>query len=443
MLAKVDILQPYRSAISSLIATLLDPRHELGVFNAQTEIVRERVMSVISTVVYGATDRPTSTGVDALVRTLYAVHLALMFQWSQDRSDGTRNTIASIDAVCGILDKFSGKLDTPAAAAVLSTASRAFEKFVVSDRSPEVSSTAASALNTMFAHRRLSEPHEPCPQCLAPHLPLAMRSIAANEPMHLILPAFPAKSPSPLKVLGTMPDKADEIALDYLGDLCNEIRARYHPGVRLTICSDGHVFSDLVGVVDDVVTAFGDAIGWLIDERGLTSIDTFNMGDVFDGSDHETMRAELCRHYAEPIEAIVERCQSTPSGQALFNGIHRFMVEDRMGVEVDKSKTQIRKEAKERAYEVIRRSDAWGRLLADCFPTALRLSIHPHPPHGGKIGILLGPAQDVWLTPWHSAAVKQHDGAFVLMHRHVAEEQGAHIIESNGRPYYLEMSPHS
>ena len=436
MLAKIDILQPYRPAISALLPKLLFPKNELSVFNPQTEIVRQRVIAVLSTVVYGANDCPSTGNLEALVRLLYAIHLSLMFTWTQDNVDAvdTRDALAKW---CRRLRSMSGKLDEHIIRGLLS-AFRSFERLVFIDPAADSYAKADDALMSIFRHRRLSEPHAPCRECLAPHRSLAARTIDRGEPLHLILPAFPAKSPSPLKVLGQMPDKAEEIALAYLGDICEEIAFLYRPGVRLTICSDGHVFSDLVGVEDDVVTRYGEAIARLVDTMGLTSIDTFNMGDVFDGSDYDSMRVELCRHYAEPLETIVERCQSTPSGQSLFNGIHRFLVEDRGGVEVEKSKTQLRKEAKERAYEVIRRSDAWGRLLADCFPTALRLSIHPHPPHSSKIGILLGPSEDVWLTPWHSSAVKQAE-QFVLMHRHAAEEMGARVVDQDGRPYYLEV----
>src|SRR5205085_9157593 len=58
ILAKLTIVAPYREALAALLATLLDPRHELGALNEQTEIIRSRVMAVFSAVALGATDRP-------------------------------------------------------------------------------------------------------------------------------------------------------------------------------------------------------------------------------------------------------------------------------------------------------------------------------------------------------------------------------------------------
>src|SRR4029453_628170 len=100
----------------------------------------------------------------------------------------------------------------------------------------------------------------PCAQCLALHLPKVRRFVRAGEPVHLLLPAFPAKSPNPKKVLGRLPDKAEELALGFLQDVCNEISDIYPPGARITICSDGRVFSDLVGVSDQDVTDYGREI---------------------------------------------------------------------------------------------------------------------------------------------------------------------------------------
>ena len=62
----------------------------------------------------------------------------------------------------------------------------------------------------------------------------------------------------------------------------------------------------------------------------------------------------------------------------------------------------------------------------------------PQPPHAEKIGILLGPADDVWLTPWHAVALLE-GGAWKLVKRHQAEELGARIVERDGRPSHFEL----
>lgn len=75
------------------------------------------------------------------------------------------------------------------------------------------------------------------------------RAVKNNEPVRLVLPAFPFKSPNnSFKVLGTLPDKAEDIALAHLNGICAAIKDSYPPGATLTIVSDGLVYN---GMLDD------------------------------------------------------------------------------------------------------------------------------------------------------------------------------------------------
>ncbi len=56
-----------------------------------------------------------------------------------------------------------------------------------------------------------------------------------------------------------------------------------------------------------------------------------------------------------------------------------------------------------------------------------------------KIGILLGDADDAWLTPWHSVAVKLPTG-FRWMPRQKAEELGAQRAAIRDRLYYYDLT---
>jgi pyoverdine/dityrosine biosynthesis protein Dit1 len=253
-----------------------------------------------------------------------------------------------------------------------------------------------------------------------------------------LLPAFPAKSPSPQKVLGHLPDMAEELALRFLDQVCDEIKELYSPGARITICSDGRVFSDLVGVTDQAVTDYGLELEEFRRRIGTRSLDWFSMEDLFETGDHSIMREQLVHHYAEPLAAIRERVNQHEQHRLLFNGIQRFLFEDRSAIDTTKSRTQVRNECKENTYLVMQRSDAWGRLLHDCFPGALRLSIHPQSPHGEKIGIRLGEASDVWITPWHGVAV-ECAGKFKLMRLGEAEDLGAQVVNRFGRPSHLQI----
>ena len=206
----------------------------------------------------------------------------------------------------------------------------------------------------------------------------------------------------------------------------------------MSICSDGRVFSDLVGVSDEDVTNYAAELRRMIKQVEAQSLDFFSMEDLFDVEDHVAMREQLILHYCDSLAAIEARIHSFAHHRELFNGIQRFLFEDRVAMNTGKSRTQLRNDCKDLAHGVIQRSDGWGRLLNDCFPMSLRLSIHPQGPHSEKIGILLGEANDTWLTPWHGVAVKDGE-SFRMMRRHEAEELGARVVERDGRPSYLEL----
>lgn len=68
--------------------------------------------------------------------------------------------------------------------------------------------------------------------------------ISRSEPILMCLPAFPFKSPNTSsKVLGTLPDKAEDFALAHLNGLCAAISHIYQHGARLCIVSDGLVYN--------------------------------------------------------------------------------------------------------------------------------------------------------------------------------------------------------
>lgn len=68
--------------------------------------------------------------------------------------------------------------------------------------------------------------------------------VSEKKPVLMCLPAFPFKSANKAyKVFGTLPDKAEEIALDRLNSMCKRITAIYPPGAQLTIISDGLVYN--------------------------------------------------------------------------------------------------------------------------------------------------------------------------------------------------------
>jgi pyoverdine/dityrosine biosynthesis protein Dit1 len=302
-------------------------------------------------------------------------------------------------------------------------------------------------------YRRFSGPEakcatSPCQKCVGPHLSKVISAIELGLPITLVLPAFPGKSPNRTKVLGILPDMAERRALEFLQQLCDQIKRYYSPGARIILCADGRVFSDIVGMRDEDVTAYQLELSKMIAELGLVSISTFNLDELYNELSFDQMRTQLMKNHGEHLEifqSAVSRggkdkdCSvDDKEAHRLYCGITRFLLEDATFPEQKKSRTALQKECRSRAYEVVQRSKAWGELVGMQFPDAVRLSIHPQTCGAKKLGIrLIEP--DNWLTPWHGVAVDV-GGRFMLFKRSQAEELGARLVHRDGRPCHYVLT---
>jgi len=158
----------------------------------------------------------------------------------------------------------------------------------------EVGLTLAERIvNIPLRFRRLVPEHQhlagaPTPRCRAPHLPRVERAVCARKPVHFIIPAFPGKSANPEKTLGALPDLGERLALQFLQSICNEIRAIYPPGARITICSDGRVFSDLVQIKEEDIDVYKRGLFEDIETLSASSLDHFDLDDVFGREDYRS-----------------------------------------------------------------------------------------------------------------------------------------------------------
>lgn len=272
----------------------------------------------------------------------------------------------------------------------------------------------------------------------APIMKALAQQVDAGLPLRFVLPAFPAKSPSPNKTAGVMPDFGEVIALQRLDQLCQQLGAVYDPGAEVLICSDGRIFSDVVGVADEVIDRYQEGIEGIIADFRLRHLRTFSLDDLFPHVKGDELRERVLWQFGKCAEEIRHKVRTEEDFSALFNGIHRFMVEDRHGLYPEKTKNQINKETKALTYELLRRSDAWSQVLSHYHRGALRLSIHPYPLHHEKFGVCLVPAEGRWATPWHNVTVK-HQGGFQLMHLAEALKLGARKNSIGGKYVFFEV----
>lgn len=260
-----------------------------------------------------------------------------------------------------------------------------------------------------------------------------------SERLTFILPAFPAKSPSRDKTNGDLPDFGEVLSLQNLQAFCNRLEEIYSPGAEVVICSDGRVFSDVVKVDDVTIDQYNDGIFSIISEYNLHSISVFRMDDLYPHLSPADLRNLLIDVYAMDIEQVKHLVLSSSSYKSLFNGIHRFLSEDELSSTTGLSRSSAQKMTKERTYELLRRSDAWSKLLDSHYPNALRLSIHPHAIGHEKFGIKLVPSSNKWATPWHNVVVKIKN-KYELMHKKKAIEMNATLKMERDKYAYFEIA---
>ncbi|WP_199185027.1 L-tyrosine/L-tryptophan isonitrile synthase family protein [Aquimarina sp. I32.4] len=286
-----------------------------------------------------------------------------------------------------------------------------------------------------------------CTRCQKQHIDKIITAIKEKKKIKFVLPAFPGKSPNPAKVLGHLPDMAEKKALTFLNNLCKQIQKKHEPGAEVIICSDGRVFSDVVGIPEKDVTAYQMEIDCIIEKLNLTALSVFNLDNIYVDGNFDQARSELIEQYGQDLDSLKTKIKKGGNGSndpeekeanRLYCGLTRFLVEDLLFPGQTRSKSSIQKECKIKAYQAIIRSNAWTDLIAEKFPEAIRLSIHPQICGSKKIGIqLLG--IETWMTPWHAVAVNTGD-KFILMKHKEAQKLNVTLVEDvNGRPSHYEL----
>lgn len=316
----------------------------------------------------------------------------------------------------------------------------------------EATQLAQSVLSKVMQFRRMIEECQDnctteCPKCHRPHENKVATAIMQNKKIRFVLPGFPGKSPNLAKVLGYLPDMAEKQALQFLNDLCSQIQEIYEPGAEVIICSDGRVFSDIVGISEEHLTAYQIEIDRLIAELNLTALSTFNLDDIKKIHDFDQARTALLKNYGQDLNLLKDKIKrggkdaidpDDIEANRMYCGLTRFLVEDQMYPGQTRSKSAIQKECKEKAYLAIIRSNAWTDLIAEKFPDAIRLSIHPQACGSKKIGIqLLG--KETWTTPWHAVAVNTNKGFILMKHSEVKKLNSKLILDEYGRSSHYEL----
>lgn len=249
-------------------------------------------------------------------------------------------------------------------------------------------------------------------------------------PIEFVLPAFPAKSGNRNKTLSELPDLGEKLAFERLNALICKIKQCYLPGANIIICSDGHVFNDVVHVSEQSVSQYQKTIKHLCKINQFNDIRFFDLYDFFGPLKLEFIRERLIQQFGKPLDEIKKDVLNIEEEKKLFNGLHRFLFEDLKYFYPDLSPNAVKKMAKHNTYLTIQRSHAWSNLVAIVFKDAIRLSIHPHACTTEKITVQLVSSDTPWATPWHNVTVKTGAGIKLLKKRE-ALHLGARLMKAN------------
>ena len=111
---------------------------------------------------------------------------------------------------------------------------------------PSSETLVSNILSIISAYRHRSVD---LPDRFETFIPLLQKQIteivSKKEPVRFVLPAFPFKAPAEdnkSKTLGSLPDKAEEIALQTLDGFASSIAEVYEGGANVVIVSDASVY---------------------------------------------------------------------------------------------------------------------------------------------------------------------------------------------------------
>ncbi|OQS01088.1 hypothetical protein ACHHYP_01834 [Achlya hypogyna] len=266
-------------------------------------------------------------------------------------------------------------------------------------------------------------------------------AVANGQPITFVIPAFPFKSPNATdKTLGVLPDRGEELAMERLEALCCQIERLYPTGVRMVIFSDGRVFNDIIGVSDDTMDAYITELEAMAVSAGHTHI-CFDRLENYTTSDDPNTEL-LVRYKCDTID-MKQLLKDDAGVLATYRGFRRFLTKDLAHKWVGMSNSAIDKAAGAAAKLMIQRNMAFSTLVDDCYPGAIRLSIHAYDNSGPKYGVALIPQLAdsngaIPTTPWHCVMVRDRDGTEYSAKRQDVDLNKYQLTHKYGRAWGYE-----
>ncbi|UKZ61479.1 uncharacterized protein TrAtP1_002745 [Trichoderma atroviride] len=310
---------------------------------------------------------------------------------------------------------------------------------------------------TRYSLKRSTDTTAKADEGVMKYLAVIYSYVKAGASIPMALPGFPFKSPnSQEKVLGKLPDRAEELSLAHLNSICLSIKDIYPPGANLTIISDGLTYNDLLGVSDKDVWKYGETLRAIATAKGhkhiifsrLQDLVTITLPEELDEMTYvanaSNFRRALLNGFGSPdwtweTASQREDVQLTYKGYIKALGIdlqHMYDFKD------DESGTRFRQGVEHIAQQMLARGDAFANAIGQKYKDYVRLSIHAST-GAAKLSINLLPTESSYTTPWHCAVAYKLDGTTTTGRRADFDKDDSYeLVYENERPsYYREKSP--
>ncbi|KAI4198521.1 MAG: hypothetical protein LQ350_005250 [Teloschistes chrysophthalmus] len=270
----------------------------------------------------------------------------------------------------------------------------------------------------------------------------------------MCLPAFPFKSANKVeKVFGTLPDKAEELALERLNSMCKRIREVYPPGAKVTIISDGLTYNDLLNIPDRDTWAYGQALRTMASQKGFDYIDFSRLKDLVKFplplpekleeityvANATNFRRFLFNQYGKDDLDIDNEIATNPDTRLTYLGYRRFLESDlRYIYGHGRSGHSYKKGVKYLAKQMLIRGYAFAGAVKVAFPGYLRLSIHQSTGEH-KVSMSLLDSKTGYTTPWHCTVALMANGDWISGTMISFKENVAlETVYENGRPSHFQ-----
>ncbi|KAL8641518.1 MAG: hypothetical protein Q9228_001681 [Teloschistes exilis] len=277
------------------------------------------------------------------------------------------------------------------------------------------------------------------------------RCVIRAEPVLMSLPAFPFKSPNKkTKVLGTLPDKGEEVALSHLEGLCLAIKDVYEPGANVFIVSDGLMYSDILGISDLEVWRYGQALRKMARDHRCDHVKFLRLRNLLGTEDiaepiteeeylrdAPQFRDDLLERYLPKNFDVDAQIAKDASTTLTYRGYIKFLETDLATQGEWETKAQMKKQCEAVARKMIVRGKAFATSIAKNLTEHVRLSIHPSTEQN-KLSMSIIPQIGRSVTPWHGALIRAIDGSITMGHAaSVPALTHDLIFDREGRPSYF------